>query len=110
MGWLGEPAARLKVATQKQAVNEPGGGVAMHIQEMHVLLALKPTSLHLCGHWPIFTHLKTPHMLNHNSVLLPAVFQHRDLWPSISFSLRIILAPGTRLLGMDTLLCHHTKR
>lgn len=39
-GWREELAARLKVATQKQAVNELGRGAATHIQEMHVLLVL----------------------------------------------------------------------
>lgn len=38
-GWLEEPAARLRVATQKQAVHDLDGGAARHIQEMHVLLA-----------------------------------------------------------------------
>lgn len=39
MGWLGEPPARLEMATWKQAVNEVGGGAAMNIQEMYELLA-----------------------------------------------------------------------
>lgn len=39
MGWLGEPAARLEMATRKQAVNEVCRGAAINIQEIQVLLA-----------------------------------------------------------------------